>query len=170
MGPVFLCQQFVSSSMQDEWPTVRPASTSSTSLSQITFLLLLHPPPVSTSPLSYLATCSSSACTLSSPLPAAPPPPTQPNPTTTNPAVSGRARPRSLTRLCPSVAAARGRRSSLQGSAAGGSDRILTCEFFSAAAISVGRVLISAQPASLPMSVGEADTRTNKEASGEECV
>lgn len=108
MGPVFLCQQFVSSSMQDEWPTVRPASTSSTSLSQITFLLLLHPPPVSTSPLSYLATCSSSACTLSSPLPAGTPPPHQPNPTsptTTNPAVL---QPRSSSFLDPTLSIRRG--------------------------------------------------------------
>lgn len=43
MGPVSLCQQFVSSSMEDEWPTVNPGSTSSTGLSQITFLLLSPP-------------------------------------------------------------------------------------------------------------------------------
>lgn len=38
MGPVFLCQQFVSSSMEDEWPTVSPASTSSTGLSLSNYL------------------------------------------------------------------------------------------------------------------------------------
>ena len=68
MAAVFLCQQFVSCSMEDEWPAVSPASTPSTglSLSQITSLLLLRPP---LSLLSYLPTCSSSACTLSSSLP-----------------------------------------------------------------------------------------------------
>lgn len=51
MGPVFLRQQFVSPSTQDEWPAVRPASTSPPAPTQITFLLLC--PPLS-SCLSYL--------------------------------------------------------------------------------------------------------------------
>lgn len=38
MGPVFLCQQFVSSSMEDEWPTVSPASTLSYWLSLSNYL------------------------------------------------------------------------------------------------------------------------------------
>lgn len=51
MGLVFLCQQFVSPSTEDEWPAVRPASTSPPAPTQITFLLLC--PPLS-SRLSYL--------------------------------------------------------------------------------------------------------------------